>query len=388
MSYNSTNKVLYPSSIFRLEKHEIFPFERFAYCAMKIGADVLPPANLPNSIEISFDDSNSIFKYPWLVNAGIMQNIYGDGFKIITTSLTPVIIMAICHSIGLYLFNSDHDLDKFEFRKKVTDLGNNLNSLINSYNNDGLQKSIRSLFDDIGLGIFNFSAPVLFFDLTTQFIVNHEIAHAYAGQLTSKHNYSEGENRAFEFIVDLVATEWLYNKMIRNTPDTEEYRNLRGVKNYSESIIENTMTTLDMQINTVLVFAFAGAIVNGGHFSLEGGISHPHPLSRYGLQMMHLTTLVLSNYKDIFSKEVETELGDRWTYYFSFLIESGLISQNDIKAMASGTFYADLKDAIGLINTHNILELKKVVPFLELILNENANVNLMHIMLPKFRTVK
>lgn len=363
MNSNSINKVLYPSSIFRLEKHEIYPFERFAYNAMKMAADALPVAKLPDWLTISFDDSNDIFKYPWLLNAGIMQNSHENGFEIVTTSLTPVIILAISHSLGLYLFNSESEINEIVFRELVIKLGNSMNNLIISYKQNGLPESIRILFNDIGLGIYNLSDASLFFDLTTQFIVNHEIAHAYVGQLTSRDKYTSKENRAFEFIVDLIATEWLYNKMIRNTPNTDEYREFRGFKNYRESIVRNTMITIDMQINTVLVFAFASALATKGRFTLEGSATHPHALSRYGLQMMHLTTLVLSNYKECFSEEDEEELDNRWTFYFQLFIKSGLISNTDIKAMSSGSDYSDLEDAIRLIEKHNIIELKRVVPF-------------------------
>lgn len=375
MYSNSINKVLYPSTIFRLEKHEIYPYERFAYNAMKMGSDALPVAKLPDSLTISFDDSDDIFKYQWLLNAGIMKNTNGDGFEIITTSFTPVIIFAISHSLGLYLFNSENEINELDFRKRVIDLGNCLNDAIILYKQNGLTESIRALFNKIGLGIYNFSEAALFFDLTTQFIVNHEIAHAYVGQLTSADIYTLKENRAFEFIVDLIATEWLYNKMIRNTPNTDEYREFRGFEDHNESIIKNTMITIDMQINTILVFAFAGALITKGKFTLEGGTTHPHALSRYGLQMMHLTTLVLSNYKEYFSEKDEEELDNRWTYYFQLFIKSGLISNDDIKAMTSASDYADLEDAIRLIGKYNIIELKRVVPFLELLVKKSKSKN-------------
>src|SRR5580704_11601922 len=90
-----------PSVLFNLEKHEIFPYERFAYNALHIGVELLADVKLTTNININFDEAPD---KPWLMNAGIgPERTLGGAiraFTISTTPLTPQFLLAICRCLG------------------------------------------------------------------------------------------------------------------------------------------------------------------------------------------------------------------------------------------------------------------------------------------------
>ena len=138
---------------------------------------------------------------------------------------------------------------------------------------------MHDFFSRLNVQLFELQTVSPHFDQLTQFVVYHEIAHAYVGQFTSR-NFTDTEERAFEYIVDLVATTWIYNKMVRLTPDTPAYRSYRGIETHSECIRQNSQLVLMNQLLTLLFFAFGAAVNTNGIITLQGSTSI---LTRYSV---------------------------------------------------------------------------------------------------------
>jgi hypothetical protein len=63
------SRVLYPSALFSLERDEILPYERFAYCILGLAIEVLHDKGLPEDVTVSFGSDEAPFA-PWRINAG------------------------------------------------------------------------------------------------------------------------------------------------------------------------------------------------------------------------------------------------------------------------------------------------------------------------------
>lgn len=71
---------------------------------------------------------------------------------------------------------------------------------------------------------------------TTNFVIAyHEIAHAHTQHIAYAASRPV-EKPALELIADLLATQWFYQKMVVNTPDTEQYRDFRKLSTHSQAI--------------------------------------------------------------------------------------------------------------------------------------------------------
>ena len=83
--------VSYPSCVFLLERPSAFPYERFAYDALRIGVEALNAASLPDRLEIRFDLGLSADE-PWILNsevAAIGTSASPAGYSIRTSPFTP-----------------------------------------------------------------------------------------------------------------------------------------------------------------------------------------------------------------------------------------------------------------------------------------------------------
>lgn len=255
--------------------------------------------------------------------------------------------------------------DEKLFRNHVVDFGDALSAAIAEYKKAGLARCLRKLIGDLNLDLRRLQVSADYYDLCTQFIVNHEAAHAYTGQIMQGlGQLSQDDRRSFEFVADLVATEWLYNRMVRNTPDTQEYREFKGFEEHSESIFNNTWTAVQSQVLVLLVFAIASAMRKDGSVSLEGGRRHPHGFLRHFVQQVHFMTLVLSNQGKHLSDEAVEMIDSNWDACLSLFLRSGLINVDEVKVLLQKDRFADLGRAADLIARYDIRELRKAAPFL------------------------
>lgn len=360
--------VEYPSAVFSLERHEIFPYERFAYTVLRIGVEALNNRQLPDRIYVSFADGTESSNW-WTFNAEIrpMEGLFGpgaEGFHILTTPIAPLLLFGMSHYSAKSLFRKDQNFDRegtlSDLRSFIDGLSRHFGHALNVYRTKGLASAIRRFSELSGIQVWDLNDCAAIYEVLISFIANHEIAHAYVGQLTdaSKPD-SDQEQRAFEIIVDMLATEWIYNHMVVNTPDTEQYRESSGFKSHNESIYHNTMFVLEGQILTFLVFAFTGALINQGRVVLDGGLVHPHVLLRCMIQNVHFMTLVQSNFSNLLSEDDFDGLDKYYTYYMSILAEIGFFNADDAKFLEDTQTAEDLCRAYELVEEYNVRELKK-----------------------------
>jgi hypothetical protein len=360
--------VEYPSAVFSLERHEIFPYERFAYTVLRIGVEALHSRELPDRVRVSFSDGVD-GNHWWAFNAGIqpMEGLFGpevEGFHISTTPIAPLLLFGMSHYAAKSLFRQDKDFDHqrttADLRSFIDGLARHFGQALKTYRTFGLASCIRRFTELVGIQIWDLNKCGLTYDVLIQFVANHEIAHAYVGQLTDPSGqHSAQDQRAFELIVDTLATEWIYNHMIRNTPDTEAYRKFAGVASYKDSIYHNVRLVLEGQILTFLVFAFAGALLHQGRVVLDGGLVHPHVLIRTMIQHVHFMTLVESNFSDHLQKEDFDELDNFYGFYMSLFAKAGFFNADDAKAMIDIRTAEDFYRAYELVEKYNIPDLKK-----------------------------
>lgn len=363
---SASSVVEYPSAIFSLERHEIYPYDRFAYNLLHVATEALHKKGLPQRIFLSFLEGTADNTW-WFFNASIDRldgNSEGsNGFHISSTPLTPILLFSICHTMGYAMFDEHEDQSRAVepeiISKKLRSVGDALSNATLIYREKGLASAIRSITESLGIGVFNIERATTYYDVCTQYLTNHEIAHAYVGQLSKNtRRFSDSERHAFEFIVDLIATEWIYNKMIVNTPDTAEYRNIRGTKSHAESILSNALLVCQSQLLIFLTMAFAGALLNRGKVILDGGDVHPNSLIRHMMMDVHFWTLFESNYSTLLSVDQLKELNDYTHSFFGVFAHAGLFSIDDTKAFTHKSNLEDYENAQSLISEFKIKELE------------------------------
>ena len=225
---------------------------------------------------------------------------------------------------------------------------------------EGLASSIRLFFKSQKINILDIQKSVNYYDICTKFIANHEIAHAYVGQLSpSTRSMDNSEIRAFEYIVDLISTQWLYKKVIINTPNSQEYFEFRGLESYSDCIYFNALSLIEGQVLIFLLFAFAGAIINRGKVYLDGGDFHPHSLFRYYIQNIHFMTLLESNFQNHLSSERIEQIQSYALSFLGLFARIGFFSENDLNIISDKNRYNDFLNAYNLVDEFDIKDLKK-----------------------------
>jgi hypothetical protein len=362
-------QITIPSLLYSLEKHEIYAYERFAYTALKMGVELLADVNLTTNIRIGFDLSPDT---PWALNAGIRaERTSGGGinaFAISTSSLMPPFLLAICFCIAAGFEDAEvlreWQDDPAAFRSIIDELGQVLAEAAQAAISTDIAAAVRRLSERLGLTLWNVHDCASHYDTVTHFITGHEVAHAYVGQLNRTRKLSAEERRAFEIIVDLLAGTWTYLKMVKFTPDTDEYREFRGFDTHSEAVRDNSRLLMEGQLLLLAFLAISGAIANKGPVSLDGGVYHPHSCVRFLIQNTHLLTLILSNQHSHFSESQSRELSDIRTRVMTLFHGSGLIPHEDMLAIADPTKYVDVNVAAALIDEFNVRELQQAKQFL------------------------
>jgi hypothetical protein len=363
--------VVYPSTLFSLQKDEIFPYERYAYNVLAIGVEALNVRGFSEKLTVDFTrlQMNSS---PWTINASVEAHNATDGsateFVFVIPELAPAILYIFSAVVG-YEFCTDEGFEKIQ---KNPDVISDLLHLfvrgagvgVTVYKDKGVGFAIRAAYDNLGLTIRRLYEVSDIYNALTEQIAYHEVAHAYIGQFTRSFSPSPAERKASELIADLVATEWFYRKMIGNTPDTEEYRALRSMGSYRETLLANSLMSLRYQQFLIMVFAVAGAQRHGGKVTLRGGTSHPPGMQRFMLQHMHLSTLIRSNLSPPLLASDFDRINREWEVRMDALIRSGLIPVADLKASFDVSECDTIELAARLIEEQRVSELKKVIPFL------------------------
>lgn len=323
---NSKSKVVYPSVLFNLEKHETYAFERFAYNALSIGVPVLKDRLDLDEIEIDLSCDDFIG-----MNFSIARLQTDDGHIIRASVFSLPILFVVCfHFSDLFLKAEEINLcieDTTRFVKSVEQFNDNLVKSFEDVNTldqwiSKLYKLFNIKFEDL------MSQSANLYDCCTRIIVNHEIAHAYSGQLFFGEYIDKKYSKSFEYVSDLISAEWFYTKQIALTPKSKSYCNMRGLKNYGECLKAN----YHFGSNTYYVILLFMAICNGlntdGKLYLVGGMTHPNALSRIILQRSHFDTLCMCNFGGFLDKEFIENEGKYFNSYNHLFHKVGLIGMS------------------------------------------------------------
>jgi hypothetical protein len=364
-----TSTVTYPSSLFSLEKDAVFPYERFAYNLLVVGVEALHRKNLPERLLVDFAQLESP---PWSINSSIALDRDNNGAPVAFHFVTPQLVPAIVYMFTAVIVCDFLDEAAFEkFRSNPKALGDRIRLFVDAANagaraylNHGFGSAIRASYDHLALKIWDLDTFADHYDSLTKLIANHEVAHGYVQQMTRRTRSTKAETIAFELVADMVATAWLYNKMIRDTPNTEEYRKFRKMNTYAETILSNTLSTLRCQQALLILMAIAGAQRTGGTASLSGGATHPAGLQRYEIQHMQLYTLVRSNFSAVLSKDDLQKIDADWDLRIDVLIRSGVIQPSDLEKLLDPSECDVIEIAANLIEELRIIELEQLVPSL------------------------
>jgi hypothetical protein len=363
--------IIYPSGLFSLEKDEVFPYERFAYNVLEVGIYALKLADLPECLTLDFTHFSENGS-PWLINCSVLPQYSPDGeiisFKVAIPELVPALIYMFCFAVVSKLFHDDNyktfKTDPHKARKLIQYFVDGGSASVRAYKKNGIGRAIRAGYEHFGL-IFN----DLFktgddFDMLTKQIAYHEIAHIYVSDLIKQTKALGAQRFAFELIADLVGTEWFYNAMIRLTPDTDEYRNLRGMDTFEETIFANSLMAMKSQQAILILSAIAGAQRSGGKVSLSGGQTHPPGFQRHQLQHIHLHTLIASNFSDVLSEHQLKQIKSNYSDIMDILVASGIIPMADVMPTLDPLECDSIEAAADLIEELKVSELIRVVPFL------------------------
>jgi hypothetical protein len=362
-------RVIYPSNVLGLEKHGFFPYERFAYNALRIGTEALGAVGLSTALTVSFDSKPDGVD-PATLNAWISETEDGSsGYAITTTLFTPPVLLALCHRVGVPLFNQ-RDAKGWSkkpqlLQKELQAIAAMLVSASNALHAEGAASAGRMLRDGGGYTVITLQDSVNLFDAVAQFIVNHEAAHAYVKQFERlRSGLTAEDHKAFEFLADLTATSWLYRKFVANTPDTEAYRRTRRFKSHAHAIRANTQLVLEAQLLVLIFLGLSEALRSGGKVTLEGGRLHPHTIVRHNLQQVHLLTLVMSNFSSAYPDSEVNPLDKWWSDVMVLLYKVGLVPISAHDAMIDDEHYKAVRRAGDLVGELGIAELTKAAPFL------------------------
>ena len=366
-----TSTVNYPSSLFSLEKDEVFPYERLAYNFLGIGVEALHEKKLPERILVDFTHllPGSL---PWSINSSVTCDFDERGAPVAFNFVTPELVPAM-----LYLFTAavtSDFLDEAGFQKfrsnpkalrdQIQRFVDAASAGVRAYRDKGFASAIRACYAHLGLQIWDLERCGDHYDLLTKLIANHEVAHAYIQQMTRKPQATQIEKMAFELIADMVATVWFYQKMIQHTPNTEEYRQFRGMNSYAETIFSNSLATLRHQQSLLVLMAIAGAQRTGGVVSLAGGQTHPAGLQRYLIQHAQLYTLIRSNFSSTLSEDHLRRIEADWDLRMDMLFQSGAIQRTDLEEIMDAREYDAMEVAANLIEGLRIIELEPLVSWL------------------------
>lgn len=352
---NSISNVSYPSSIFLLERYGTFAYERFAYNALDCGISALSKKLENEKIDVNMIDDSSIN-----INFSIGRFRSEDGYVIKTSAYTPPLLLAHCQHFGS-MFNDVKDLKSFLhdpslFKKDLMEFSEIVLKAFKDNSDKYISDWLKDLCISVGLNSISSLTNVNnYYDICSKMICYHEVAHAYTRQFYFKSILTQEEERAFEYAADLLSAEWTYNKLIKHTPDTDEYREFRDLDTYEDCIKYNYQLVMESYYLLLLFMGIARAINLDGTISLDGGHSHPNSLHRIIYQITHIEVFCMSNFPEFFTEEYVDNIKEYYMAYVHLFIESGFIQEKDVNQLAQ--FMEDRKNLKQIVKIYNIEEL-------------------------------
>jgi hypothetical protein len=354
-----------------------FAYERLAKGLMRWAPPVLESVDMPTDVSLEYDVRGLpalVFDLaigPKLDSAGSLV-----GFRVCASSLAPAFVLGVCSHFHDAVSVGNGEIpswarDPAVFRTHVELFGTAYAAAVGAFSSGGLVAAVDAFYNSLGLSTDNMNEAANYFDVCSHFMTNHEIAHAYSGQMTlALGTTSNADQRGFEHIADSLAAEWLYNLFIRETPDAPAYRAAFGHVTHGDAIRSNVTIVYRAQLLVLLTLLLASAGNSDGSVSLAGHGSHPHTLMRHIAVNVHLATLVLSNQDEHVSEAALDALDDwlhQWTQLF---LESGLIDAAGLMALQSPARLDDLRAARDLIRRCRIESLSGLANAIDMLPNQ------------------
>lgn len=363
---NASSSVTYPNCVFALERHGIFPFERFAYNALHLGTEVLFKASLPEMLEVALDGMTG--RGAWSLGAQIRQSTSGSGeirgYRLETSPFTPPVLLLLVARLRrddlITELGDPEEGSIARLHAALHDVSTGLGAAVRATKSVGLGEGLRILRDAGTVSLSELEDAVDDYDAVAQFLINHELAHAYVQRYDWMTDESDLDRRALELLADLVGVAWLFTHFIVNTPDREDYRERRGVRNHAEAIRANAEWVFKAHSYMLVFMALASAVEGEGLASLAGGLSHPHAFIRHMLWGSHFGTLVLSSYPESFTSEHADGLGAGARRTAFMLVEAGVIPVDDISVILEDGWRAECVRAAQLADRQDLIELRSI----------------------------
>ena len=363
---NASSTVVYPNCVFALERHGVFPFERFAYNALHLGTEVLFTASLPETLEVALDGMTG--RAPWSLGAQIRQSTTGSGeihgYRLETSPFTPPVLLLLVARLRrddlVRELGYPVDGTVGRLHAALSDLSAGLSAAVRATRTVGLGEGLRILRDASAVSADEIQAAVDDYDAVAKFLVNHEWAHAYIQRYDWICEEGPLDRRALELLADLVGVAWLFAHFVVKTPDLPGYRQRRGVGDHAEAIRANAEAVFTAHCYMLVFMAVASAVEGEGFASLAGGLSHPHAFIRHMLWDSHFGTLVVSHYSQCFSPAEADSLGAGARQTALTLAEAGVIPPEDIAVIFENGWREECRRAAELAATQDLPELRAV----------------------------
>lgn len=290
----------YPLEAFTIGKLGTIFYEQFASNALRRATTMLNIKGLPNLVTIDLSDDSQRRLFAEL-EPQYKQDQYDNhiGYIIKASAYLPPILASFCYICGppimkLVLNVSVPQAQTVPPRlllENILKLHEQLNTATRYANNPGhtIADFISILYEGVGLNEYSKDGTWGLFDQCADIITCHEIAHAYSEQLTKGLDLSEEDCHSFEYIADILAITWLFEKWVVNTPDNNSYREMKGHESYEASINFNSVQGINAIIANFAFLQFWNTLNTGGIVTLATGGRHPHLLIRF---FVHISLFV------------------------------------------------------------------------------------------------
>ena len=369
-----TLEVIYPSSLYSLERHEIVPYERFAADVFRDCVQELTERRLPPRVVVSFSPIK--VDYPaWVINCKVRsETTPGTRFIIECPEMLPCMLVLFSHIISPHFRGTEPKDRTLDLRSSVQRFFDCGSAAVRAFKAGGLASAIRTAYEVAHLDMNTIQDCIDDFDILAYLVANHEVAHIYIEQLTDKSTYPPEDRKAFEYLADLVAAEWMFRRYIFFTPDDAHYREHRNFPSHAHALSANAMWAMAGVFNLFVLMATARAQRSGGRVNLDGGLSHPGAFGRFWLQQAWVLGAIEGHLTEDIGGELMPSILGFWREASDKVYQSGLITR------ASTWQVVDEQEMITISRAAQIAEDKKIeelMPGLDFLRSRIANAQTM-----------
>lgn len=322
-----TLDVTYPSSIYSLERHEIIPYERFVADVFRDCVQELTERHLPPHVGVSFDPAK-VDCPAWVINCMVRRETAGcKRFIIETPEMLPCLLAIFSHIVSPHFRSPEPPSATSDLKSSLQRFFDCGSAAARAYKSSGLASSIRTAYETAGLRYCDLQNCIDEFDILAYLVANHEVAHIYIEQLTDQATYRPEDRKAYEYLADLVAAEWMFRRYILLTPDDPDYRQYRKLPSHAHALVSNSRWALAGVFSLLILMAAAGAQRSEGRVNLEGGLSHPGGFGRSWLQQAWILGAIEGMLKRDIGDDLWPNVLNFWREASDRVFQSGLITR-------------------------------------------------------------